>query len=419
MAILPNAIAVTGPQCRACGTALSVSFCDLGCTPLANAMVKPEDLAGGETYYPLHAWVCDSCFLVQLEEFRPPDAIFSDYLYFSSYSPSWLDHAKEYAEAMIARWGLGADSRVVEIASNDGYLLKNFVAAGIPCLGVDPARNVAAVAEAAGVPTRVAFFGAETARQLREEGVAADLMAANNVLAHVPRLADFVEGFAILLKPEGVITFEFPHLLRLIEETQFDTIYHEHFSYLSLTALEPLFARYGLRVFDVERLPTHGGSLRLFATHSSAGHEETRAVSRLREDEECAGLRGLDVYRGFQAKVARVKQGVMRFFLEASEAGKSVACYGAAAKGNTLLNYCGITRDLVSFAVDRSPHKQGHLMPGSHIPVRAPEAIPETRPDYIFILPWNLRDEIIDQLSEARSWGARFVIPIPEVTILE
>jgi len=244
-------------------------------------------------------------------------------------------------------------------------------------------------------------------------------MTANNVLAHVPRLADFVEGFAILLKPEGVVTFEFPHLLRLIEETQFDTIYHEHFSYLSLTALEPLFARYGLRVFDVERLTTHGGSLRLFVTHAAAGHEETPAVQRLREDEEQAGLRDLDTYRGFQAKVARVKQGVMRFFLEAAESGKSVACYGAAAKGNTLLNYCGVTRDLVTFAVDRSPHKQGYLMPGSHIPVMAPEAIAEARPDYIMILPWNLREEIVAQLSDARSWGARFVVPIPEVTVIE
>lgn len=380
-------------------------------------MIKPERLADGETHYPLHAWVCESCFLVQLEEFRPPSDIFSDYLYFSSYSKSWLKHAEAYSQKMVERWKLGSDSFVVEIASNDGYLLKNFVAAGIPCLGIEPAANVAAVASAAGVPTRSEFFGEATARKLYDQGIRADLMAANNVLAHVPDLADFVTGFKVLLAPQGVVTFEFPHLLELIAETQFDTIYHEHFSYLSLYALESLFGRLGLKVFDVEQLPTHGGSLRLYVCHGDAAHGETAAVGALREEELKAGLLDIDTYRGFQAKVARVKHEVVRFFLNAAEAGEKVVCYGAAAKGNTLLNYCGITRDMVAFGVDQSPHKQGYLMPGSHIPVKAPEAIAQARPDYIFILPWNLRDEIVTQLSDARSWGARFVTPIPTVVI--
>ena len=406
------------PLCRGCGQPLVTTFCDLGTTPLSNAMVRPERAGDPESYFPLHAWVCDNCLLVQLEQFNAPAEIFSDYTYFSSYSQSWLDHAKRYCAMVMDRFGLGASSFVVELASNDGYLLKNFSNADISCLGIEPAANVAAVARAAGVPTLVEFFGAALAGRLLNEGKAADLIVANNVLAHVPELNDFVAGLKILLKPEGVITVEVPHLLNLIRDTQFDTIYHEHFCYFSLTTLRGIFARHGLRVFDVEELPTHGGSLRIFVCHENGTRaEDARVVELLRKEKEF-GLGELALFRGFGEKVRRVKLDLMRFFVEAASAGKRVACYGAAAKGNTLLNYCGIGKDLIDFAVDRSPHKQGLLLPGSRIPVFAPERVAAEKPDYLLILPWNLKDEIIAQMQYIRAWDGRFVIAIPQLEIV-
>lgn len=405
------------PSCRACGAPLSHSLVDLGLSPLANSYVPAARARLGEMFHPLHVFVCGRCMLAQIEAFEAPEAIFSDYAYFSSYSSSWVRHAERYAEAMIARFDLGAGSKVVEIASNDGYLLRHFVGRGIPVLGVEPAANVAAVAEAAGVPTEVAFFGAATGRRLREAGHAADLMAANNVLAHVPDILDFVAGFRELLKPDGVATFEFPHLLRLIEDCQFDTVYHEHFSYLSLVATEFVLERSGLMAFDVETLPTHGGSLRLFVCHAGADRSASPALVALRQAERAAGLTGLAGYEGFAARVAEVKCGALDFLIRARREGRKVLGYGAAAKGNTFLNYCGIGPELVSAVADRSPHKQGTLLPGSRIPVISPEALLAERPDYVLILPWNLSEEIAAQLAEARAWGCRFVTAIPEVRV--
>lgn len=404
--------------CHGCGQRLRTTFCDLGTTPLSNAMVRPERAGEPEPYFPLHAWVCDKCLLVQLEQFNAPAEIFSDYSYFSSYSQSWLDHAKRYCEMVIERFGINASSFVVELASNDGYLLKNFVNAGIPCLGIEPAANVAEVARAAGVTTLVEFFGATLARKLINAGKAADLIVANNVLAHVPQLNDFVAGMKHLLKQEGVITVEVPHLLNLIRDTQFDTIYHEHFCYFSMMTLRGIFARHSLRIFDIQELPTHGGSLRIFICHEGSSREESAAVAAMLRKEKEFGLGEVTLYRGFGEKVRRVKLDLMRFFVEAASAGKRVACYGAAAKGNTLLNYCGIGRDLVEFAVDRSPHKQGLLLPGSRIPVFAPEHVSAEKPDYLLILPWNLKDEIIAQMQHIRAWGGHFVVPIPQLEIV-
>ena len=353
------------------------------------------------------------CRLVQLEQFESPEHIFSDYLYFSSYSESWLRHAEAYAAAMVDRFGLGPHSSVVEIASNDGYLLQYFKARACRVLGVEPAANVAKVAVEKGIPSEVAFFGAATASRLKDAGHAADQMAANNVLAHVPDIDDFLEGFAVLLKPQGVATFEFPHLLRQMQESQFDTIYHEHFSYLSLHVVSRIMAAHGLRVFDVEELSTHGGSLRVFACLKAAEHAEHPLVARVLADEAAFGLEGAAAYRTFAKQVVDVKAGLLRFLLDARDAGKSVVAYGAPAKGNTLLNYCGVGPDLVAFTVDRSPHKQGTLLPGTRIPVRAPDAIIEARPDYVLILPWNLKDEIAGQMAAIRAWGGRFVVPIP------
>ena len=404
--------------CRFCGSHLHETFADLGMSPLSNSFIPADRARAMEPTYPLHAWVCSACRLVQLEEFESPEHIFSDYLYFSSFSESWLRHAEAYAEAMIARFGLGPQSKVVEIASNDGYLLQYFVKRGCPVLGVEPAANVAKVAIEKGVPSEVAFFGVETAKRLKAEGHAADQMAANNVLAHVPDLKDFVGGFAVLMKPEGVATFEFPHLLRQMQENQFDTIYHEHFSYLSLHVVQRILREQGLRVFDVEELPTHGGSLRVFACHDGAGHPEQPAVRRVLDEEAAFGLEGDAAYRAFARQVVDVKAGLLRFLLDARDKGKTVAAYGAPAKGNTLLNYCGVGPDLVSFTVDRSPYKQGTLLPGVRIPVRAPEAILEARPDYVLILPWNLKDEIVGQMAAVRGWGGRFVVPIPSLQVL-
>lgn len=401
--------------CRSCGGKLSIPFCNLGAMPLANRLVAPG--APQPASHPLNARVCDACFLVQLTHRIPPSEIFSDYSYFSSYSSSWLAHARRYCEMAARRFGLGTSSFVVEIASNDGYLLKNFVTAGIPCLGVEPAANVALAAEAAGVPTRVDFFGAALAETLRAMRPA-DLIVANNVLAHVPDLNDFAAGLAALLAPEGAITIEVPHLLRLIEGAQFDTVYHEHFSYFSLAAAERLFRRHGLRLFDLETLPTHGGSLRLYLCHRGASHAETAAVAALRGQEAAAGLDFPETYRRFQAVAERARAEMRSFIAQARDEGAAVACYGAAAKGITLLNYCGITGADIALAADLSPHKQGRLIPGAAIPIGAPEEIGHLRPAYVVVLPWNLREEIMAQLGHIRDWGGRFVIPVPRLEIL-
>lgn len=389
-------------------------------SPLANSYRSPADANSMEAFYPLHVFVCDACFLVQLPEAASPESIFSDYAYFSSYSQSWLAHAEAYTREMTGRLALSPANTVVEIASNDGYLLQYFVKAGIPVLGIEPAANVAVHAQEKGINTRVTFFSADVAHQLRAEGIAADLLLGNNVLAHVPGLDDFVEGLRVLLKPSGVITMEFPHLLQLMRQTQFDTIYHEHFSYFSFLAVERVFAAHGLRLFDVTELPTHGGSLRIFACHSEdSTHPTTAHVGDLKARERAAGLDGLAAYRDFAGRVKRVKRDLLRFLITAKEQGKTVVGYGAPAKGNTLLNYCGVRTDLVDYTVDLSPHKQGRLLPGVHIPIAAPDRIRETRPDYVLILPWNLKDEIVRQMADVRSWGGRFVVPIPELEIVE
>ena len=387
-------------------------------SPLANSFIHPDHADKMEPFYPLHAFVCSACHLVQLAEFETPQAIFGDYSYFSSFSDSWLSHAETYASRMIERFGIGREALVVEVASNDGYLLQYFARHGIPVLGIDPAANVAAAARGRGISTEVAFFGVETATRLAEAGRRPDLIAANNVLAHVPDLHDFIEGFRVLLAPHGVVTFEFPHLLRLIQENQFDTIYHEHFSYLSFLVVERLLAQHGIVAFDVEELPTHGGSLRVFGRHASNGAlPPTPAVTALRNAELAEGLDSLDVYRAFARGVVDCKCGLLEFLLTARGNSKTVVGYGAPAKGNTLLNYCGIGPELVAFTVDRSPHKQGRLLPGTRIPILAPQAICETKPDYVLILPWNLREEIMVQMAEIRAWGGRFVVPVPKVQV--
>ncbi len=414
--------AAPGPRrvCRFCRSPLSQTFVDLGMSPLCETYLTADQLDRMEPFFPLHVWVCSRCFLVQLGEYASPEEIFSEYAYFSSYSDSWVRHAKAYADRMTERLRLGAGSRVVEVASNDGYLLQHFVEKGIPVLGIEPARNVAAHAVERGIPTIERFFGPELARELASKGRQADLIVGNNVLAHVPDLNGFVEGLRILLKPAGTITMEFPHLWRLMDENQFDTIYHEHFSYLSFLVAEKVFAAHDMRVFDVEELPTHGGSLRVFARH---GADSTRpvsvAVESLRRREESAGFETLERYGGFMPRVAETKRRLLDFLIEAKEQGKSLAAYGACGKGNTLLNYCGVRTDFLEYAVDRNPYKQGKFLPGTHIPVFPVEKLDETRPDYVLILPWNLKDEIVTQMARVRDWGGRFVVPIPRVEILE
>jgi SAM-dependent methyltransferase len=395
-------------------------FVDLGASPLANSYLEPEDLGKAEPFYPLCVYVCDQCFLVQLPEEEKAEAIFSEYAYFSSYSESWLRHAETYARAMIERFGLGPGHQVIEIASNDGYLLRWFKERGIPVLGIEPARNVAAAAEEAGIPTLVKFFGEATASELAAAGSRADVLVGNNVLAHVPDLNDFVAGLKILLAPSGVLTMEFPHLLRLMEEDQFDTIYHEHYSYFSFTTVRKVFAAHGLTLFDVEELQTHGGSLRIYARRDDdlAKVIEDR-VGDLLAREEAAGLGRIEAYSSFGEQVQRVKRGLLQFLIRTKEEGRSVAAYGAPAKGNTLLNYCGIRTDFLDYTVDRSPHKQGRFLPGTRIPIHAPDRLRETRPDYVLILPWNLKEEIVEQMADVRSWGGRFVVAIPEVRVLE
>jgi len=407
------------PVCRFCSTPLRQTFLDLGASPLCESFLSESEMHGPEPYYPLHTYVCESCFLVQLEEFVPPEQIFRDYAYFSSYSESWLDHSRRYVEDMIERLRLDDGSFVVELASNDGYLLQYFVERSIPCLGVEPAINVARDAINRGVPTLVDFFGSLLARRLADAGRAADLIVANNVLAQVPDLNDFVKGISILLAPGGTVTAEFPHLLRLMEGNQYDTIYHEHFSYFGLGTIERIFGRQGLRVFDVEELPTHGGSLRIHARHEAEEDRPVRAsVEELREAEARAGLQDPERYADFRRQVANSKRELVRFLCEAAEANQSVVGYGAPGKGNTLLNYCGIKPDLLEYTVDRNPYKHGRYLPGSRIPVYPPDRIAETKPDFILILPWNLRDEIATQLEYTREWGARLVVPIPRVEVI-
>lgn len=405
-------------KCRSCGAALSVTFADLGMSPLSNSFVPASQALRGETYLPLHAYVCGACWLVQVLDFESPADIFKDYVYLSAYSDTWLQHCERYSGQMVERFGLGEHSLVVEIASNDGSLLKAFMARAIPVLGVEPAENVAEIARKAGVRTEAAFFGTQTAQRLRANGHGADLIAANNVLAHVPDINDFVKGFAILLKPEGVITFEFPSLKEQIAGRQFDTIYHEHFSYLSFIVVQALLARHGLRAFDVESLPTHGGSLRVFACHAGAAHATTERVEQQYRAEQDFGLLSLETYRSFADNAIASKLDTLEFLVKAKRDGKSVAGYGAPAKANTMLNYCGIGPELISFTVDRNPSKHGMLMPGSRIPVRPPQAIFDARPDYVVILPWNLRDEIVTTMAGIREWGGRFVVLTPKVEII-
>jgi len=410
---------VSEARCRSCDTALARTFLDLGQQPLANSYLTAKQLAAGDDpVYPLHVRVCDACRLVQIENVVAPEEIFSSYAYFSSYSESWVAHAQRYASEATARLGLGPESLVVEIASNDGYLLRHFVAAGVPVLGIEPAANVAEVAIASGIPTDVRFFGRAMAEELIADGRVADLVVANNVLAHVPGLNDFVGGVATLLSDDGVFTVEAPHLLELIKEVQFDTIYHEHLCYFSLLALHPLFERHGLRIFDVERLPTHGGSLRLWATRNASKRPTEPSVQSVLDNEIAAGLDEPDGYAGFAPRVAQVTDALRSFLAEERAAARTVAAYGAAAKGNTLLNSTGVGPDDIAFVVDRNPHKQGRYLPGSHVPILDTDEVARRRPDALLILPWNLRDEITAQMSEIRSWGGRFVVPIPSLTVL-
>ncbi|MFZ0519762.1 MAG: class I SAM-dependent methyltransferase [Candidatus Acidiferrales bacterium] len=404
--------------CRFCGGEVSRTFVDLGTSPLCESYPSAADLNRGEVHYPLHVYVCERCFLVQLEEYESAENIFSDYAYFSSYSDSWLKHADNYCEKMTKQFGLNSQSFAVEVASNDGYLLQYFVQRDVPVLGIEPAANVAKVAVEKGVATLVRFFGTQLANELAAEGRCADLVLGNNVLAQVPDLNDFVEGLKILLKPEGVLTLEFPHLLRLIEHNEFDTIYHEHFSYFSMLTTVRILEAHGLKAFDVEELATHGGSLRVYACRAEAQtHDVAKSVAKIIADEEKAGLASLDGYQSFALQVKETKWALVEFLLSAAREGKRVAGYGAPGKSATLLNYCGIGKDLIEYTVDRSPYKQGRFLPGSRIPIFHPDRIRETKPDYVVILPWNLKDEIVNQLQYVREWGGRFVIPIPKLIV--
>ena len=404
--------------CRFCKAELCHSFVDLGMSPLCESYLRLDQLNQMEAFYPLHVFVCDRCFLVQLEEYVNPEHIFAEYAYFSSYSDSWLEHCRHYADQMIERFTLDAQSLVVEIASNDGYLLQYFVEKKVPVLGIEPAVNVAKVAVDRGIPTLVQFFGAALASELARSGKQADLLAGNNVLAQVPDLCDFVAGMKILLKPRGVLTLEFPHLLRLMGSNQFDTIYHEHFSYFSFLTAEKIFEAHDLILFDVEQLDTHGGSLRIFGRHKEDSSKPiTSRVKDMRAMEQAAGLLHLESYRSFAEGVKRTKRELLQRLIEIKGAQKSIVAYGAPGKGNTLLNYCAIGTDFLDYAVDRNPYKQGRYTPGMHIPIYSPSRIGETRPDYLLILPWNLKEEIMGQMGEIREWGGKFIVPIPEATI--
>ncbi|MBI4687488.1 MAG: methyltransferase domain-containing protein [Nitrospirae bacterium] len=404
--------------CRFCGNDLKHTFVDLGMSPLANSYLKKDQANQMEPFFPLHTYVCEECYLVQLPELQSPENIFTDYAYFSSFSESWLKHAKDYAGLMTERFGFNPDSQIIEIASNDGYLLQYFKEKNIPVLGIEPAKNVAKEAQNKGIPTISKFFGTQTAKELTNEGKYADLLIGNNVLAHVPNLNDFVKGMKVILKPHGVITMEFPHLMRLIDENQFDTIYHEHFSYFSFLAVEKVFAKYGLAIFDVEELSTHGGSLRIYVRHDD---DISKPVGNrgleLRSRETAAGFNSLECYLSFTEKVKKTKLNILEFLIEAKREGKSIAGYGAPAKGNTLLNYCGIRTDFIDYTVDRSPHKQDYYLPGTHIPIYHPDKVRETKPDYLVILPWNLKEEVMQQMAHIREWGGKFVVFIPEVAV--
>lgn len=405
--------------CRFCGTPLRHTLADLGMSPLCESYVAEADYSKMEPFYPLHAFVCHECHLAQLDEFVPAEEIFAEYAYFSSYADSWVAHARRYCAAMRARLGLDAQSRVVEVASNDGYLLQHFVEMGIPCYGIEPAANVAQVAIDKGVPTEVEFFGVESARRLAAAGRQADLILGKNVLAQVPDLHDFVAGLKIMMKPGAVMTIEFPHLLATMEGNQFDQIYHEHYCYFSLLSAERVFARHGIAIFDVEEVPTHGGSLRVFGRHAEDdGKPDTPRLAAFRARERAAGLDRMETYAAFAEQVRETKRKALDYLIAAARAGKQVAAYGAPGKGNTFLNYCGIKTDFIAYTVDRNTYKQGRYLPGSRIPIHAPERIAETRPDVIVILPWNFREEIAEQLSYTAEWGAELVVFVPEVTVL-
>ena len=406
-------------MCRFCGTPLSHVFADLGMSPLANAYLSEEQLGQMEPFYPLRALVCHECFLVQLEDYETPDAIFSDYAYFSSYSTTWLEHSRRYAEMAIERFDLGERSRVVELASNDGYLLQYFQDRGVPVLGIEPAANVAEVAREKGIRTIVKFFGRATAREVAAM-MNADLVIGNNVLAHVPDLNDFVAGVKLVLGPRGVVTMEFPHLMQLISRNEWDTIYHEHFSYFSFRTVSRVFERHGMTLFDVEELPTHGGSLRIYGRHTEDDTKpRTERAEELARREGNAGFDRLETYLGFSEEVKQAKWELLEFLVARRKEGTTIVAYGAPAKGNTLLNYCGVGREFIEYTCDLNPHKQGHYLPGTRIPIRAPEAIRDTRPELVFILPWNLREEIMAQLSFVREWGGRFLVRTPELRVYD
>ncbi|KXF78734.1 SAM-dependent methyltransferase [Paramesorhizobium deserti] len=420
----PELLRETKPQavqsgCRLCGRLLRHKFVDLGMSPPCESILTADQLDRMEPFFPLDVLVCESCFLVQLKEYVGPEEIFTEYCYFSSFSTSWVAHAKAYCEAITERLGLDERSFVVELASNDGYLLQHFEPLGIPMLGIEPAANVAEAAKAKGIPTLVEFFGVALAQKLVEEGLRADLIIGNNVLAQVPDLNDFVGGMKILLKPEGTITLEFPHIERLIEQNQFDTIYHEHFSYFSLTTIRNMAWRHRLKIVDVEELPTHGGSLRVYLAHEASAQKPAPRVTELLEREERHGLTDVTTYAAFAEKARRAKRDLLFFLITAKNEGKRICGYGAPGKGNTLLNYCGIGTDFLDFTVDRNPYKHGRFTPGMHIPIRPVAAIDEAKPDYILILPWNFKDEIIEQMRHVAEWGAKFIIPIPYVTIID
>lgn len=403
--------------CRFCAAPLTRSLCDLGMSPPSNRYLREDQLKDMEPFYPLHAYVCESCWLVQLEQFHTPEEIFaSDYAYFSSYSSSWLKHCEAYCAQMQSSYGINNNSLAIEIASNDGYLLQYFKRAGVNVLGIEPAGNVAKVAMEKGIPTRVEFFGTQCAKRLRGEGKQADLLLGNNVLAHVPDLNDFVAGLKILLKPDGVITFEFPHLLQLMQQNQFDTIYHEHFCYFSLLAINKVFAHHDLTIFNVEELPTHGGSLRIHACHTGQ-RQPGAGFNAVLQKEKSYGLDRLETYDRYAEQVRDTKRKLLKFLCDAKQQGKRIVGYGAAAKGNTLLNYCGARGDFLDYVVDLNPHKQNMFLPGTHIPIYAPEKIKQTKPDYVLILPWNIKDEVMQQNAYIREWGGKFVVPVPEATV--
>ena len=408
-----------GGPCRLCGHELEHAFVDLGMSPLCESFLSADKLDGLEPYFPLHTYVCDSCFLVQLKEYVSPGDIFREYAYFSSYSTTWVEHARAYCEMIKKRLDLGSNSLVVELASNDGYLLQHFLPLGVPVLGIEPAENVAREAIAKGVPTRTEFFGVALAKALVSEGRTADLIVGNNVLAQVPDLNDFVAGIGRLLKPEGVVTLEFPHIAKLIAENQFDTIYHEHFSYFSLSTIERVATRHGLKVIDVEELSTHGGSLRVYLAHVSSRRPTLPNVSALIARERAAGILDIATYQAFGERVKRTKRELLSFLISAKNSGKRICGYGAPGKGNTLLNYCGIGPDFLDFTVDRNPYKHGRFTPGMHIPIYPLEALAAAKPDYILILPWNLKSEIVEQMRSVQEWGAKFVVPIPEVSVID